>query len=146
MPRPDTSSWISLGQTTNSHFYLIEPNVLALVPKPGSSDTEDTARENLGFEHGYFREHGAGVVLVFIEGAMSQDSGARKVYVNEADPTLFLGGALIGQSLLARAIGSFFLGLNRMRVPFKMTGSSDQALAWAREVLRKHAAARSEQT
>jgi hypothetical protein len=42
---------------------------------------------------------------------------------------------MIGGSMLARAIGSFFLGLARPRVPFKLVATFPEGMAWARKLL-----------
>jgi len=46
-------------------------------------------------------------------------------------PALFYGAALIVTNPLARAIGSFFLGLTRPAVPTKLFESVEEAAAWA---------------
>jgi hypothetical protein len=64
---PDTSAWRRVGRTSNAEYFEIEPGVLGVVPDLGGSDSAETARENIGFQNRFFREHGAGVSLVFIE-------------------------------------------------------------------------------
>jgi hypothetical protein len=46
------------------------------------------------------------------------------------DPQVFFAAALVVANPLARAIGSFFLGLTRPGVPTKLFDSIDAALAW----------------
>ena len=137
----DVSRWTLIGETPNSKNYAVEANVLAVVPHPGSYDTGATARENILSQAAYLRPLGGGVVMIFFDNLASQDKDARRVYQAESDPGWMRGTALIGGSMLSRAIGSFFLGLSRPRTPLRMFGSFDDALAWARELNSRAAAA-----
>ena len=65
----------------------------------------------------------------------SQDKEARRVYQSEPEPALMLGSALVGGSLLSRAMGSFFLGLSRPKIPVKMFATLDEAMVWAKKIL-----------
>lgn len=130
---PDTSRWTPLGETANTRYFVIEERILAGVPPEGSIDDARTARENIGFQHDYFRKTKPGVVVIFFDNLVSQDKGARSVYQTEGDPSVLLGSALVGGNLLSRAMGSFFMGLSKPRVPVKMFSMADEAVAWARE-------------
>ena len=70
------------------------------------------------------------------------DKEARRVYQEEIDATWVRAAGMIGISLLARAIGSFLIGLSKPKIPFKMFGELEQAIAWARELNRAGAPAR----
>ena len=50
---------------------------------------------------------------------LAQDVEARKAY-QEIDTNLFYGGALVVESALSRALGSFFIGLSRPAAPTKL--------------------------
>jgi hypothetical protein len=130
----DISRWTLIGETANAKNYAVEPNVLAVVPNPGTHDTGTTARENMLAQAAYLRPLGGGVVVIFFDNLASQDKDARRVYQTESDPSWMRGTALIGGSMLSRAIASFFLGLSRPRTPVRMFGALDEALAWAREL------------
>jgi hypothetical protein len=130
----DVSRWNLIGQTRNARNYAVEPNVLAVVPHPGSHDTGETARENILAQAAHLRPQGGGVVIIFFDNLASQDKDARRVYQAESDPDWMRGTALTGGSMMSRAIGSFFLGLSRPRTPLRMFASFDEALAWAREL------------
>jgi hypothetical protein len=135
MSVPDTSGWPFVGETSNSRYYLIEPDVLAALPAAGSADDLATARENVGFQNAYFRTAGhPGVVVVFFDNLVSQDKDARRIYQQEPDLTVLRGVALVGGSLLSRAIGSFFLGLSKPRIALKMFSELAEALAWAHQL------------
>jgi hypothetical protein len=133
----DTTRWRFLGESSNTRYFEIETEVLGALPNPGSTDDGETARENLSFQHDHWRKHGPGVVVVFFDNMVSQDKDARRVYQQESDPALMRGTALVGGTLLGRAMGSFFLGLSKPAIPLKMFGDLEQALAWARDLNKK---------
>ena len=92
-----------------------------------------SAEENVRFQNDHWRAEGrAGVVVVFADNLAEQDKGARRVYQTAPDPELMLGTVILGGTLLGRAIGSFFLGLAKPRIPIKLCSTLDEAVAWAR--------------
>jgi hypothetical protein len=113
--------------------------MLAAVTKAKTRDTGASARENVDFQNTYFKEHGGGVVLVFVDNLVSQDGEARATYQDGADVDVFLGTALIGGSALSRAMGSIFLGIARPTIPFRFFSTLDKALPWARQIRDKRA-------
>lgn len=128
----DTSRWTYVGESSNTKYYFISDCVLGALPNDGAVDTEQTARENVAFQMTHFRARGhAGVTVVFADALRSQDKGARRVYQTEPDARVMLGTALIGNTLLGRAIISFFLGISRPRIPVRLCASLEQAVAWA---------------
>lgn len=139
MSRIDTSRLKEVGASSNTRYYSIEEGVVLGIPHDGARDDEASARQNVEFQCSYFRDAGrGGVVVIDIDPLTSQDKGARRVYQAEPDPEHMRGTALVGGKLLARAIGSFFLGLSKPRIPIKMCADLDGALAWAREINREH--------
>lgn len=135
MVEPDISSWKKLGATSNTQYYEIEPGILGAVPDQGMSDDEQSARQNNVFQMEYFRgSRKPGCVVVFFDRMKGQDAAARRVYQREPDSKLLLGTALVGGSLLGRAMASFFLGLSKAQVPVKLFGDLGDALLWARTV------------
>jgi len=131
---PDTSAWSPIGRSGNADFYEVEPGVLAVVPFDGVSDTADTALESIQIQLTHLRSSGrrAGTV-VFMDPVVSQNSGARDVYRNAPDPTFQLGFALVGSTMLGRAVASVFMGLHPPRVPTRMFGTFQEALTWIRQ-------------
>ena len=129
----NTDGWTFIGETTNSKCYTIDPDIMIAVPHAGTRDTETSARENVAFQVGYFRQHGlCGVVLIMADRIQSLDKEARRVYQDEIGPPHVRAAGMIGVSLLARAIGSFLIGLSKPRIPFKLFGGLEAATAWAR--------------
>jgi hypothetical protein len=131
-----TAKWKLLGDSANAKNYEIEPHVMAAVPNPGSSDDLATARDNVAFQNKLLKEWGGGVVLVFFDPLVSQDKDARRVYQTECEQPHYRACALIGGTLLSRAIMSFFVGVTKPRVPIKLFGNMADALEWAREINR----------
>ncbi len=133
----DTSGWEAVGETSNSRYFVVEPHVLAALPNPASTDTKESAEENVAFQNAHWKSVGhPGVVVVFFDNMTSQDAAARRVYQTGPEPDLMLGTALVGGSLLSRAMGSFFLGLTKPAIPVKMFRSLAEAKVWADELVR----------
>jgi hypothetical protein len=130
----DTSGWKAVGETENTRYFELGPKILAAVPRERARDDEATARSNVKFQVSFLRERGGGVVVVFFDNMVSQDKDARRVYQMEPDPAVLRATALVGGSLLSRAMGSFFLGLAKPRIPVKMFATTDEAVSWANEV------------
>ncbi len=132
----DTSAWTAIGRTSNAEFFEVEPGVLAVVPFEGVTDNAATARESIALQVDYLRSHGrrAGV-LVMIDRVLEQDTGARAVYREAPDPAFQACFALVGRTVLGRAVGSVFLGLHPPRVPTRMFGTVDEAVRWIRQTL-----------
>ncbi len=75
------------------------------------------------------------VVVAFFDRTASGDSAARKVYNTEADPTTVCAAALLGGSMLGRAVANVFLAIVKPTgIQFRVFGEYDEALAWARKI------------
>ena len=131
---PDTTAWLPIGRSTNADFFEVEPGVLAVVPFDGVSDTADTAAESIQIQVSHLRTHGrrAGTV-VFMDPVVAQNAGAREVYRNAPDPTFQTAFALVGSTMLGRAVASVFMGLHPPRVPTRMFATFEDALVWIRK-------------
>ncbi len=130
----DTAAWTRIGRSGNADFFEIEPGALAVIPFDGSSDTADTALESIRIQLSHLRASGrrAGTV-VFMDPIASQNAGAREVYHDAPDPTFQTGFALVSHSMFGRAVSSVFLGLHPPRVPTRLFGTLEEALAWIRQ-------------
>jgi hypothetical protein len=136
MAEIDTTAWTRVGQTANTEYFLVEPNILAGVPFQGARDDFASATENQRFQNEYFRNAGSkGVIVVFFDRMVAQDAEARRVYGVDADLNALHASALVGGTVLSRAIISFFLGMSRPRLPVKLFGTGADAIAWARELI-----------
>lgn len=126
-------AWSQVGSTSNTDYYVDHERVLLVLPHPASHDTDATARENLDFQHRYFAERDDPPVLaIFFDRLASQDRAARKTYSQDTTSPWALGFALVGGSLLSRAMGSFFLGLSRTAIPLRFFPSLAEARPWLR--------------
>ena len=132
----DTKQWTRFGTSDNADFYEVEPGILAVLPFDGTEDTAETARQSVTIQLDYLRARGtrAGIV-VFMDPVLEQHASARSIYRELPDPAFQVCFALVGSSAFGRAVGSVFLGLSRPRVPTRMFGTFDEAVAWIRERL-----------
>lgn len=124
-----------MGATVNTDYYAFDDDVLVAVPFEGSRDDGPSARSNYDLQTNYFRGRGRkGGVIIFFDRMTSQDREARTIYA-DMDRSL-TATALVGGSMLTRAMASFLLGIARPRVPIKLFSNFDDALAWVRDMNR----------
>lgn len=134
MTEVDTTGWPLVGSTSNTQYFRYSDRILVALPLPGVMDTRATALENRDFQRSWFEQSGTpGTVVVFFDRMKGQDSDARKVYASGVDRRWLAGSALVGGSMLGRAMASFFLGLTRPTVPTKMFGTLEEAVRWAQD-------------
>ncbi len=142
----DQSDWVRVGRTTRTEYFRLGDDLLIAWPDERSTDDEVTARENTAFQREWFTTHKiAGGVIIFFDRIANQTRGARGVYATEVDPAWAAGVALVGGTMLTRALGSFFMGLTPPRVPTQMFGSLDACKPWLNEQIERasnHARAR----
>lgn len=130
----DVDRWKFVSETNNGRNYEVERGILAIVPRAGVIDTAADAQEAVDVQHEYFRSVGGGVAIIFFSELKSLDKDARRVYQEAPIPSIFRAAALVGGSLLARAIASFFLGVAKPRIPTRFFGSFEEALEWAQSI------------
>ncbi|HEY1913316.1 MAG TPA: hypothetical protein VGG73_20485 [Vicinamibacterales bacterium] len=123
--------WKPLGRTFNTRYFLASDDVMIVLPDQGLRDDGASARVNIDFQTAYARMlNRRCAVVVVIDSLTSQDAEARRIYASGMQPNLFFAVSLIVTNPLARAIGSFFLGLTRPPVPTKLFESVDAATSW----------------
>jgi hypothetical protein len=123
--------WKALGRTFNTYYFLLSDDILIVYPDKGLRDDGNSARVNMDYQTAYARLLGRRcAVIVVIDSLTSQDSEARRIYAAGMQPSLFYAVSLIVTNPLARAIGSFFLGLTKPPVPTRLFDSVDTAAAW----------------
>jgi hypothetical protein len=121
-----------VGGTDAGGYFELGPDVLLAIPSQGYVQSEAGARDSLREMNRIARERGrAQVLLVLVDNVRSQDAGSRRVWQSEMDRSRICAMALVCESLLARAIGSFFIGLRRPTVPTRMVATIEEGLAWA---------------
>lgn len=139
MTMHDFSRYKKIGETTNTEIYIAEsdPDILIIVPRKGTIDNFKDACENVAYYHGYARSLGRPCAsVVIMSNMLSQDAEARRAYTT-LDPTLIYGGALVVGNPLSRALGSFFMGLTRPRVPTKLFDTVENGVQWLKTVRPK---------
>lgn len=135
----DFFQYKEIGKTTNTVVYIAEsdPDILIVVPRQGTMDNAKDARENVAYFHEYARSLGkeCGSVVI-MSNMLAQSAEARRAY-QEMDPRLFFAGALVVESALSRALGSFFVGLTRPVVPTKLFDTVEKAIDWLKTMRPK---------
>jgi hypothetical protein len=120
-----------VGRSSNCDYLVASPDVLIVVPDAGVRDDVTAAEENAAWQLDYARRLGRPcAVVVLMSRLLGQDPGARRVYSTKMDPELIWASALVVQSPLSRAIGSFFMGLSRPRFPARLFESVEGAIQW----------------
>lgn len=129
-PPDPNPAWKAVGRSSNTSYYLAAEDILIVLPDVGLKDDETSAKENVAFQVDVAKRAGKRIgLVVYLSSLLSQDSAARKLY-SSLDPDLFLGSALVVANPLARAIGSFFMGLSRPKFPAKLVETIEEGVAW----------------
>ncbi|AKF05749.1 hypothetical protein [Sandaracinus amylolyticus] len=141
MPEPDdlvrslvqSHALTHVGDSRNTAYYRLDDDVLVAIPHQGSQDDGATARENASMQRDVFRAAGKkGAIVIFFDRMTSQNKDARVVYQSMGD--VLTCTALVGGTMLTRAMASFFLGLSRPSMPIKLFATFDAALAWCGQI------------
>jgi len=74
-------------------------------------------------------------ILIDIRKVRSVSREARTYYAGYAAAELYSAAGFIVESPVSRAIGNFFLGLNKPVFPTRLFSSEAEALAWLRQYL-----------
>ena len=127
-----------VGDTFNTEYFMFDPDILVVNPTPGYKDNFEAARSNMEWQQTFARKLGrkCGLVVV-LNNLLSQDAESRKVYSDGLLPELFYGSALVVSNPLSRAIGSFFIGLSRPKVPTRLFDTVDKAIEWLNTIRPK---------
>lgn len=138
----DLSSLDSLevaGSTPAGRYLRWAAGILVAVPNVGYVQTEEGARRSLEECDRIAKTDGRKqAVIILVDHVMSQDARGRRVWSTARRDETRCAQALVCNTLLARAIGSFFLGLTRAHIPTRMFAELQQAATWAREMLDLH--------
>jgi hypothetical protein len=136
---PPRDQWEPLPGTDAGGYFRLRADIIAAIPRPGFIQSEAGARESLRALDRIARDAGRKqAVIVLVDRVASQDSAARKVWsVPRADETR-CAQALVCSTMLARAIGSFFLGLSKAAIPTRMFADVESAYVWAVRMTVEH--------
>lgn len=97
----------------------------------GLEDAREAVRAIAGLCEGIQRP-----VLVDMSALRAMDRAARLYFAGPETAQVESAAALIVSSPLARAIGNFFMGLNKPLFPTRLFTSEAEALAWLKTFLR----------
>jgi hypothetical protein len=101
------------------------------------ADSEEQLREQRPMGGGTPRPF-----LMDISRVRSLSRDARNYFASsDASREMFSCVALVVGSPLSRAVGNFFIGLNKPRMPTRLFTSEEEGLAWLREQAREQARA-----
>jgi hypothetical protein len=139
MNMKDFSKYRQVDVTSNCILYVpdTDPDILMVVPREGTLDTGEDARQNVEHFHAYARSLGRSCgAVVIMANMLAQDAEARAAYQG-IDIQLFYAGALVVEDALSRALGSFFLGLSRPNAPTRLFDTVDKAVEWLKTMRPK---------
>ncbi len=132
MTVPDTSGWTAVEPPSDcpEKVFEIEPSIYAVFPPEGFVQNESQALSLLSFFQELAEKAGRPLALVvFLDTMDSQDPEARAVW-RGLESSVVHCSALVCTSFFARVLGGFILAMIRPKMPTKMTGSFERALAW----------------
>ena len=133
------AEWEQLRGTEAGAYYRIAPDLVLALPKPDYKQTVAAAEASLAALDHIARKAGCkqGIVVV-VDRVSSQEGAARRVWSTPRATETRYCQALVCSTLLARAIGSFFLGLNKATIPTRMFADIESATKWAEEMAEQH--------
>lgn len=131
--------WERLPGTDSGSYYRIAPDVVLALPRAGFRQTEGAAQASLTALDRIARDAGRKqCMVVLLDRVASQDTAARRVWSSPRPGESRCAQALVCDTLLARAIGSFFLGLSKSAVPTRIFPDLDSAASWANRMVAEH--------
>ena len=123
--------WEQLPSTESGAYYRLENDVV----RSGFRQSREAALRSLAALDRIAEAAGRKqAVVVLVDRVVSQDSGARRVWSAPRPDETRCAQALVCNTMLGRAIGSFFLGLSKAAIPTQMFADLESARAWARKM------------
>jgi hypothetical protein len=127
----DFSQYQSVGSDGNSNYYIADPDILLVIPRPGMVDNPQTARVAVDYQIAYANKLGKKCsTLVIMSNVLSQDAETRRIYGEMSGTGLFFATALVVDNALSRALGSFLIGLSKPQVPLKLFDTVEKGIEW----------------
>ena len=129
------SQYRHLNTLSGTDYYLVDNDIILVVPQKGFIDNPQQARESADFQDSYARQLGkkCGDVII-MSNVISQDAESRRVYNEQAASGLYYGVALIVDNALSRALGSFLIGMSQTKIPIKLFDTIDRGIDWLRTI------------
>lgn len=128
-----------MGEATikrGARFYVDEQGIIRGREADGSSFGLSDAQEAIAA----IRELAGGSrrgLVVDISDLRTMTRDARAYFTHKDHAEFLYAVALVVRSLISRAIGNFFLGLNKPEVPTRLFTNDEDALAWLRTFIPK---------
>jgi hypothetical protein len=131
----DFSQYQHFSEMAGANYYLVDDDIILIVPPKGFFDNPDQARESADFQDAYARKLGkkCGDVIL-MSNVLSQDAESRRIYSEQAANGLYYGVALIVDNALSRALGSFLIGMTQSKIPIKLFDTVEKGIAWLRTI------------
>jgi len=129
---PPDDSWVVEQELPTLRLFRLPDDLLVINPQRGQVDDEQTARVCRDALRAYAAALERPVrVAVLMDNTVNQTAGARDVW-SSITPDWYGCCALISNSILSRAMVSFFNGIRRPVVPTRVFATLDEGLAWLR--------------
>jgi hypothetical protein len=131
----DFSQYQHFATLHGADYYLVDDDIILIVPPKGYRDSPSLARASADFQDEYARKLGKKCALVIImSNVLSQDAETRRVYNEQPLSGCYYGTALIVDNALSRAIASFLIGLTQTLVPVKLFDTVEHGVNWLRTI------------
>jgi hypothetical protein len=124
----------SVHELRTARFWTDAEGILRVEALAGVDQTLDDAKEQIELHR---RDHAERPrpILVDIRKIRSVSREARAYYAGYAAAEIYSAAGFLVESPLSRALGNFFLGLNKPMFPSRLFTSEAEALAWLRQYL-----------
>jgi hypothetical protein len=131
----DFSQYQHIGTRSDVDYYLVDHDIILIVPQKDFLDNPERARESADFQDSYARQLGrkCGDVVVMAN-ILSQDAATRRVYSEQAANGLYYGVALIVDNALSRALASFLIGMTKTVIPMKLFDTTEKGIVWLQTI------------
>lgn len=127
---PDPA-WELVDDGPAGRYYRTPAGLIVIAPTLKSVETGDLALSGLKLLRRFADEAGKPIrVAILMDRIRDQTPEARRVWSQEISPDWYAKAALVAESMLGRAITSFYLGLARPPVPTKVFATLALAFAW----------------
>lgn len=129
------SQYPHYASLNNAEYYLVDGDIILIVPGPGFKDTPAQSRASVEFQNTIARQVGrpCGVVIVMMN-VLAQDAESRRIYNEQGASGWYYGAALIVSNPLSRALASFLIGMTRTRLPIQLFDTIENGLHWLRTI------------
>lgn len=123
---------MAMQRQTRSATVVFREGIVINTCRDGAVEDAEDARANLEAIRLVAEQHGnvPAPVLVDLGGARAVQRDARAIYSSAEGSAVIKAAAILAPSVLARVIGTFFLGLNRPIMPVKLFTDRSEAIAW----------------